>query len=553
MSNFKVWLTQFIGDKPTLASISAGVLFGISFPPFPFPFQLFALLAIAIWVEIIRNSRSARNALTLLFYGLLPANLVISYWLMMATVGGGIAAVVAKAVVMALMLLPFIVLIRAKSYTASTLQLLGLAAAWVFAEGIDLYWDLSYPWLWIGNAWAELPAFYQYISLTGILGLSAWVAFCALVLHKWLFMETERGSEELANWNNYASIAIIFLPLIGSIAYFNLVKEVEIEAVAEESKISTLLVQPNHDSYAEYGGFKSYAEALEALITLTDSAITEQTEIIYWPENALDPFIMNRQQNRYQLKVQTAVNSWGIPLITGTTFREYYDVEKDSVPLVVRNRDSQNPVKLFNSAVAFKPEQKEPIIYKKMRLVPLVEKLPFEEFLVSTNFLGFDWEEWSLFGQGDSLEVYNLIEGKNALAPALICYDSAYPELGFLAADQAFNYLAVITNDGWWGNSSGHIQHLALSRLRAVESGKWLVRAANNGISGVISPRGILSHETQYWTKTTISTTIPLVQGNTFFHRFGNWFFYLCCGGVGLSLGMSFLGKNIEWFLIRRL
>lgn len=525
---FKDWLTQLVATRPILASIFAGLFYGLSFPPFPFPFQLFGLLGIAIWVEVVRKSTSNKQALTILFYGLLPANLVISYWLMMATVGGGLAAVVAKAVVMALMLFPFILLVRAKSYEGSIFQQIGLVAAWVFAEGIDLYWDLSYPWLWVGNAWAELPILYQYISFTGVLGLSAWVVLCTLMLHKWVFL----GNIKLQSQSNYASLIIIIAPIFCSLALYIFSKNLDVQKVPEAEKIHTLLVQPNHDSYAEFNGYGSYIEILDALISQTDSAITEQTEIIYWPENALDPYIMNRQKNLYQNRVQKAVNEWGIPLITGSTYREYYDAKKDSLPLVVRNRDTRMPVKLFNSAIAFTPNDVEPIVYKKMRLVPLVEKLPFEEFLVSTNLLGIDWEEWSLFGKGESLQVYDIIEGKSALAPALICYDSAYPELGFLAAKQGYNYLALITNDGWWGKSSGHIQHLALSRLRAVESGKWLVRAANNGISGVISPTGVLSQETQFWTKTTVSATIPLVEGSTFFHRFGNWFYYLCCAVV---------------------
>lgn len=550
MHNFKAWLNQFITEKPVQTTLVVGLLFGVSFPPFPFPFQLFSIIAIAFWVEIIRRSQSVKQALTLLFYGLLPANLVVSYWLMMATVGGGIAAIVAKAVVMAVMLLPFILVIKFNTYKASIFYQLTLVAAWVIAEGIDLFWDLSYPWLWVGNAWAELPALYQYISVTGILGLSAWIVLCSLVLHKWLFMEKIAASKSTA----YFNAALVVLPVVGSLVFYGLKMQDPIERLPNEQKLKALLIQPNHDSYADYSGFADYTDALEALIAQTDSALSVDTEIIYWPENALDPYIMNRQQNLYQMKVQTAVNRWGIPLVTGSTYREYYDKEKEILPLVVRNRNTQAPVKLFNSAVAFQPYHKEPIVYKKMRLVPLVEKLPFEEFLVSTHLFGFNWEEWSLFGKGKDLVIYDLIEGKKALAPALICYDSAYPELGFLAAKGNANYLAVITNDGWWGNSSGHIQHLALSRLRAVESGKWLVRAANNGISGVISPKGNLSQQTEYWTKTSVSATIPLINSATFFSTYGNWFFYLCCVVVlvGFSINASF-GKARETpFDIRR-
>jgi hypothetical protein len=281
MTELKQNLQHFVQVKPIRAAVVAGIFYGCSFPPFPFPLQLLGFLAIAIWVEILRGASSHRQALTYLFYGLLPANLVVSYWLTMATVGGGIAAIVAKAVVMTLMLFPFIGFVRAKSYLASTAQLFILTAAWVIAEGIDLFWDLSYPWLWVGNAWAELPALYQYISVTGVFGLSAWVVFSALVLHKWLFLTNSTAEQ---NTSPILLVSIILAPVICSVSMYYFTGKKDVSSLPENQLIHTLLVQPNHDSYAEYSGFSSYAEALDALIAQTDSAITTQTEIIYWPE-----------------------------------------------------------------------------------------------------------------------------------------------------------------------------------------------------------------------------------------------------------------------------
>lgn len=515
-------LRLFVQEHPIKSSLLAGLFFGISFPPFPFPFQLFMPLAIAIWLRVIEQASDIRTALVRLFYGMVLANTVVSYWLSLATVAGGIAAVLAKAVVMTLMLLPFVWFHR-KMESGKIAWFTALISSWVFAEGIDLYWDLSYPWLWAGNAWANLPILYQYISVTGVHGLSAWVVFLALLVHCSLFCLEEKSSP--LRWPH---LVVLMLPLMVSIGMY-----AARASLKSESTLKALLVQPNHDTYAEYSGFSSYNELVENLIEQTNEAIHPGIDRIYWPENALDPYIMNRAENVYQTMVQEAVDRWQIPLITGTTYREYYDATDSlNLPKVVRNRDSNYPLRLFNAAVEFRPNEAVKV-YKKMRLVPLVEKLPFEEWLVQTHLFGINWEELSLFGKGKELTLF----GPEMLnAPALICYDSAYPELGIHAVQQGAEYLAIITNDGWWGKSSGHIQHFVLSKLRAVESGRHILRAANNGISAVIDPRGVSHQETEFWTKTTISAEIPLLSHQTFFAKFGYWFVYLCFGLTALFL-----------------
>ncbi|MDV7394933.1 nitrilase-related carbon-nitrogen hydrolase, partial [Arthrospira platensis SPKY1] len=99
---------------------------------------------------------------------------------------------------------------------------------------------------------------------------------------------------------------------------------------------------------------------------------------------------------------------------------------------------------------------------------------------------------------------------------------------------------AVITNDGWWGHSSGHVQHFVLSKLRAVETQRWLVRAANNGISGTISPRGEVFDQTAYWTEASVVAPIRITQRLTLFSRAPYWFVGLC---TVLALVMVVVGR----------
>ncbi len=105
-------------------------------------------------------------------------------------------------------------------------------------------------------------------------------------------------------------------------------------------------------------------------------------------------------------------------------------------------------------------------------------------------------------------------------------------------------YLTIITNDGWWGNTSGHEQHFAYARLRAIEFDRWIVRSANNGISGIIAPDGSVKVETPYWKTTAFNYDVPVLTSQTFYTRFGDWLPYLMIALSIFGIGGSFLGKK---------
>jgi apolipoprotein N-acyltransferase len=127
--------------------------------------------------------------------------------------------------------------------------------------------------------------------------------------------------------------------------------------------------------------------------------------------------------------------------------------------------------------------------------------------------------------------------------PGLICYDSVYPAWvrGFVLRDATF--LTIITNDGWWGNTSGHRQHFAYARLRAIEFNRWIARSANNGISGIIAPNGSVKHETDYWERAGFTARIQNITDQTFYTRFGDWLPQLCLFFVSIGW-IFFIAKS---------
>ena len=159
--------------------------------------------------------------------------------------------------------------------------------------------------------------------------------------------------------------------------------------------------------------------------------------------------------------------------------------------------------------------------YEKANLVPIVERIPFVEQLAAIDV--FDWVDWGSiagFGKGKTPD---MLETPAFTSPGLICYDSVYPSWirKFVLNDASF--ITIITNDGWWGDTSGHLQHFAYARLRAIEFDRWIARSANNGISGIIAPNGKVIKETDYWVRTGFVSNIYNRDTETFYTRFGNW------------------------------
>ena len=121
-----------------------------------------------------------------------------------------------------------------------------------------------------------------------------------------------------------------------------------------------------------------------------------------------------------------------------------------------------------------------------------------------------------------------MLETPQFKTPGLICYDSVYPSwIREFVRDEA-SFITIITNDGWWGNTSGHHQHFAYARLRAIEFDRWIARSANNGISGIIAPGGQIMQQTDYWVRTGFTGQIFNLSTQTFYTRFGDWLPITC-------------------------
>lgn len=511
-------------DNKWVLSLTMGILLGLSWPPLPFPFLVF--LAFLLLFRIVDLSASAKEAAYRAYPGFVLWNIITTYWLVMATVAGGVAAILANAAVMTIpVILQYHVQKHLKRWWAVALL---QSALWVSYEYLHHQWDLAWPWLALGNAWSNVPELVQYISVTGYWGISFWIVLVSALAYQ-AYQEKCRPAAYTAG------ILAMLMPAISLIQLGSV-------AIQSNDKTEVVVAQPNFNSYQQYGGYESAEDAINVLINISDSLRTNQTNLLAWPENGIHPALysqlVRRNAERTKNSLKNLAASWGLTILGGTTYYEYYP-EEEKPPLA--NYTGQKYYLPYNAALGFYPDSTIQV-YRKYNLVPIVERVPYVHTLNALDiFKLVDWRSVQGYGKGQVADQFKV---NGTQTPGLVCYDSVFPSWVRKFVKNGAGFLTVITNDGWWGDTSGHTQHFAYARLRALEFRRWVVRSANNGISGVIAPDGSVKLKTNYWERTGFRYQVPVLTHQTFFASYGDWLPYsllvISLSGIGFVLYRRF-------------
>jgi|TARA_R100000388_G_scaffold95039_1_gene86300 apolipoprotein N-acyltransferase len=503
----KEWL-----ENKWVLSISAGILLGLSFPPVNLSFLTFP--AFILLFHLSQKCDSYKQLAYYSYAGFVVWNLIGTYWLMMASLGAGIAAILANSV---LMTIPLCLgkFFSQKSKSPLLIALLQ-ASAWVGYEFLHHQWDLSWTWLSIGNAWSNMIGVIQYISFTGHIGITFWVVLSSAFAYQVLRYNQPKI--------RYVALAVF---LIFPVWSFLLFEDANDESQSNLTEVA--IIQPNHDSYESYGGMSGLPEVMDSLFALTSRTITPTTDLIIWPENAIDGYIF--LDSPTSDRIADSAKAWDMNFLVGTGLFKTYPKDTD---VLYRGLYQGAPFNIFN-ATMYVDADGNISAYEKANLVPIVERVPFLPTLTTLDVFGWvNWGEIAGFGKGNSVD---MIDTESFRTGGLVCYDSVYPSWIREFVQQDATFLTIITNDGWWGNTSGHYQHFSYARLRAIEFDRWVARSANNGISGIIAPNGTIKHKTDYWVRTGFTGTIQNLHTQTFYTRFGNWLPLLCLSITVIGFG----------------
>ena len=180
---------------------------------------------------------------------------------------------------------------------------------------------------------------------------------------------------------------------------------------------------------------------------------------------------------------------------------------------------------LYNSLAVFDSKLNLKDHYNKINLVPFGEFVPMKNFL---SYFGLKTitNEYRPFSPGNKKKLIKISNnGVNLTLLPLICYEIIYS--GKLSNEIKFDYIINISEDGWFGKSIGPKQHFAHSIFRSVESGKYIIRSANNGISGIINPLGIVENKIKFGSTGYIDFTESKSIKSTTFMIYGNKIFFI--------------------------
>lgn len=515
-------MNTFLENK-WLVSITAGILLGLSFPPVNLSFLSFP--AFMLFFYLAEKCDSYKQTAYYSYAGFLVWNLSTTYWLMMASTIAGVSANLANAVLMTIPLC--LARYFAKNYTNPFLIAFLQAAAWGSYEFLHHNWDLAWPWLAIGNAWSNHVSLIQYISVTGHLGITFWV-----VLTSALAIQTVKNRTRILGIATI--ISLLLLPGLSLVKF-----AITNPFVQESETVNVTVIQPNHDSYQDYGGMSGSAEVLDSLFSITNRVRSEDTDLIVWPENAIDKAILIPSITTW--RVADSAKTWDSNFVIGSGLYTLYDPDTEEL---FRGFYRDQPYNVFNSAL-FVDQTGSISRYDKANLVPIVERLPFVEFFNAVDL--FDWINWGRHAQYGKGRTPDMLEIPGLKTTGLVCYDSVYPSWIREFVRDGADFITIITNDGWWGNSSGHLQHFSYARLRAIEFDRWVVRSANNGTSGIIRPDGTVEQKTDYWVRTGFNSVIPKRSTQTMYSRFGDWLSYLLMIAAGIGWIYTFITRRASF------
>jgi apolipoprotein N-acyltransferase len=490
-----------------LSSFALSVLSGLLLVS-AWPDAGFTPLIFIAWVPLLLLADKEENRIRFFLFALLSMfiwNAGTTWWIWNSTAAGAIGAIVANSFLMTLPLWGFHTF---KTKYGNKSGLVSLIAFWLSFEYVHLNWQLSWPWLTLGNVFAKHTNWIQWYEFTGASGGSLWVL---LVNVLFLLILTTARSRKIAVTIGMA--VVLLFPIL--LSYLILAKQAQVK-----SATNVIIVQPNIDPYSEKFDVASTDGQIQKLINLSEEKIDANTRLVLWPETALPVPVWQDQvqQNSHYAPVFDFVNRHpDLTLQTGIETYKNYGREK-ATNTARKNESDGTYYDAFNAAVVIKAG--EPLqFYNKSKLVPGVETLP--DFLL---WMGAIFEKFGGttggYGRDKEAVAFKTKDNPYVTAP-IICYESIYGEYIATYVQKGATLLTIMTNDGWWANTPGHRQHLDYARLRSVETRKWIARSANTGISAVINGNGELV-ETRPWdTVGAIKYSIPAITGETFFVRNG--------------------------------
>lgn len=444
------------------------------------------------------------------FLGFVLWNAFTTFWIWNATAGGAVFAILYNAAQMSLIFGLFRV---SKRRFGGVLPYIFLMVVWIAWERFYFSAEMSWPWLTLGNALATTTKLAQWYSVTGTLGGSLWIWGTNLAIFGLMCAFSEGSWWRMHYKAQFAALIGSVLLLGGPIAASLVMYDNYVEK--SESSIDVVVGQPNIDVYHKFTSM-SQAEQTASLLRLFSEA-GDGVALFVAPETFTSDVVLNDIDSSATVRnlVDFLKSRPGSDMLFGASTWEI--TNRRSRPSLLARPYGDGWIESHNSAIVVGGERK-PEVYHKSRLVVGVEKTPFPAlFTRIDDMLG------GVMGRCIPQKDVTCLHLKDGTAfGSAVCYESVYGEYCTGYVKEGAEFIAVITNDAWWGDTPGYHQHLSYSRLRAIELRRDIARSANTGISAFIDQKGDIVSSTAWWQPAILEGKVNLNTEITPFVKYGD-------------------------------
>lgn len=497
-----------------ILAILSGLLLGLSFPPLKLGFL--AYIALVPMLILVNRVKSYLQLLRFSYLGLLIFHIISLYW-----VGGWssktdpfmmIGSVALILVHPIFYWIPIVFYYFIRKHLGNKTAYFAFPFLWNSLEYLRSVDETAFPWLTLGNTQSYYLPLIQVTSIIGVYGLS----FIIVLINVLFYIAYKNFRYESFRFTlNKISIIIIIL-----ISLFIYGKVILNDAIYDGKKIKVGIIQPDFDPWEKWDG--EVDNQIDVYLQLSDSAYNQGAELIVWPESALPVYLLSGNYPAQVQRIKDFTKSKRVAIATGLPLVHFYFSKEQAKVDSKISRDSSYYYDTYNGVVLFLPDSDSIQEYGKMNLVPFAERAPYLRYL---PFLGdlIKWSvgisNWSVWDK-QTIFSYKSRENDSVKFSAVVCYESIFPSFTSEFVKNGAQFLVVVTNDSWYGHSSGPYQHKEYSVFRAIENRRWIVRSANGGISCIIDPYGRTIASTNLFERTYLVGDIYLNDDLTYYVQY---------------------------------
>ncbi len=548
-------------------STLSGALLVVGFPMSPLTPLMFVAFVPLLMIEkeiTAQNTRARQNRIVrYAFNAFVIYNIGATWWVGNA---GLVAGMIANFLNAFFMCLPFWLFHKTNRFlnpawsfqnnvlekikADNLLKYTAFVAFWLGFEYVHLNWEISWAWLTLGNAFAQYPSWVQWYELTGVFGGSLWI-----LLLNVLFFRLFESKFDKNIWSKSLGFQIIIWIVTPSVLSLFLGQKA---AKITGETIEVVSIQPNFEPFFEKFDIPESIQ-INRYLELAASKVDSTTDYFIFPETSFDLHNIELWQEHPMVgELRNFVRRYPrLHLVFGVDALKIYErnarTRPPQYPLSVREFDNRDGTftlfENYNAATQIASANDSMPLYKKSKLVPGPENLPYGRFLswLKPLFKKFGGTVGGL-GRQPKRDAFLNQNGRNRVAP-VVCYESIYGEFctGYVR-DAGAQALFVVTNDGWWDNTPAYRQHAQFAALRAIELRRPVVRSANMGHACFVDHLGQITEATPYGKAAAIKKDIMLNDSLTVYARLGD-----VIGRMGSWLSVGFLiGLILSFFIKRR-